>query len=89
MFIAVTGAYDLYQPCVKHEMAFCGECNGDAKRLAESLKDEALDSSHLPPGVVLAEYPGQCAGCSQNFGRESPIRFDEGSNGWVALACCG
>lgn len=81
--------YDFYQPCEKHELPFCGECNGDAARLAESLKEGRLDSSHLPPGIVLAEYPGQCAGCSQNYGRQSPIRYDDDAPGWVAMACCG
>lgn len=89
MFIAVTGAYDLYQPCAKHELPFCGECSGARAAYDASLKDEPLDSSDLPPGIVYAEYPGQCASCSQNYGRESPIRFDARSNGWVALACCG
>jgi hypothetical protein len=86
MFIVV---YDMYEPCEKHELAFCGECGGQAKAFDESLKDKPLDSSHLPPGVVLAEYPGECAGCGLNFGRESPIRFSDQNAGWVALACCG
>lgn len=86
MFIAV---YDMYEPCEKHELAFCGECGGQAKAFDKSLEETPLDQSNLPIGVRLAEYPGQCAGCSQNFGRESPIRYSDRDHGWVALACCG
>lgn len=79
--------YDLYSPCEKHELAFCGECSGAARAYDESLQEERgpLDSSDLPPGVAYAQYPGQCA----DYGRESPIRYDDHAQGWVATACCG
>lgn len=79
-------------PCAKHDLWPCADCNGDAQRLEESLRDGLGDyepGTRIAPGVVASEFPGICGQCGQNYGRGSAIHKDDRTQRWVALACCG
>lgn len=83
MFIAVDT-----EPCALHDIWPCAICNGDLAKQERDLRE--IDSgTRIAPGVVLARYPGHCAGCGLNFGEESPIRWSDSAGGFIAMGCCG
>ena len=85
------------EPCGLHEFTGCSICSGlDKKLAAEEAAADTLwmrfadaDPRPRPIGsVVAAQYPGQCAGCGNDFRPGQPIRWSLKENGWVVSGCC-